>query len=269
MPIMPADVHAKLLRAVALWRELGSLNNEYLGGVEQRQDVVLLREQQAYRVRLQLDPAPPASMAVIFGEILQHLRSSLDYLARDLVIAHGASPRDGGPGSTQFPIHVQRPKNPLRILPAVAPEALRTVEALQPFHAEAPDGHPLARLQELNNHDKHRLLHLTSLSGSGQVVFVPEAASQVTITPEMPKHRIELLSGEPQLIRVRPEEMFKDARVTGMWSSTVVLGAPGTSWSEQLLLFGQRLIEHVGDVVVPALAPHLAPVTKGQDPESD
>src|SRR3712207_7882564 len=50
------------------------------------------------------------SLSVLLGDFLYNLRSSLDYLARQLVLAKGGTPKSG-PGGTQFPVLEKKGKN--------------------------------------------------------------------------------------------------------------------------------------------------------------
>lgn len=106
--------------------------------------------------------------SVIVGEILYNLRSALDHLAWQLVLADGKTPGR----STQFPIR-QTPFHPTekgllvptQLKPRIdSPEILKALESVQPYIG-VTDGEPadfqmspLWQLATLNNIDKHRLL---------------------------------------------------------------------------------------------------------------
>lgn len=106
----------------------------------------------------------PNSVAWLVGEVLYHLRASLDNLAWQLVLANG-----GTPGKhTEFPVFKDKgafkagARSRTR---GMSTTAKATIERLQPF-AEWPE-HPehttLWKIHDLNNIDKHRLPYLICL----------------------------------------------------------------------------------------------------------
>jgi len=96
-------------------------------------------------------------LATRVGEMAQHLRSALDYLSYQLVLANGETPTN----ATEFPILLEaqryRMDAPRRIR-GISAEAAAVIERLQPFNSPTPNRHALWVLQELNNADKHRQL---------------------------------------------------------------------------------------------------------------
>ena len=156
---------AKLDRARFLYRELATISRQYLFSLGPFEPKVMSDiEGSAYVVTITL-PQPPTVLALVLGDFLNNLRSSLDYVARQLVIAAGNSPIDGGPGSTQFPIHLAAKGVPTTISPGITEGARAILDRIQPYKAEphAVAKHPLALLSLLNNTDKHQLLNLTAL----------------------------------------------------------------------------------------------------------
>jgi hypothetical protein len=101
---------------------------------------------------------PLEDLSLIFSDILGNLRSTLDYLVWQLVLAGGRKPGR----QTGFPI-VKREKD-WRVqggsaLKGVGPEWVELIEAMQPFQRfDRPDLHPLAILEHVNNLSKHRFL---------------------------------------------------------------------------------------------------------------
>lgn len=99
--------------------------------------------------------APPPRIAVMTGEVLQHARSSLDYLLWALVLRNGNQPTK----DNQFPICSRRDAydNQLRRhrLDGISPGAMARIEGLQPFHQQDPQKATLQVLQNLNAWDKH------------------------------------------------------------------------------------------------------------------
>ena len=100
-------------------------------------------------------------ISVLVGEIVYHLRSSLDHLMWGLVTKKHAAP-DWKP---QFPIcykasDFEATRN--GIAKGITSKARALIEAVQPYHRTPPESHPLAILQTLNNTDKHSLLLVVS-----------------------------------------------------------------------------------------------------------
>jgi hypothetical protein len=102
---------------------------------------------------------PPPILALIIGDLVHNLRTALDYAAWQLVDCN-----DGRPGTqTQYPISLTQEDfedKGRRRLRGAAESAIRAVTLHQPFRIAAPKTHPLAVLSELDNRDKHRLLHV-------------------------------------------------------------------------------------------------------------
>ena len=111
----------------------------------------------------------PARIGLIAGDCIQAMRSSLDYLVWELVLAHGKIQ----PGTRNaFPIaltsEVYRKELKRGRLEGVHPEAIASIDALQPFllsDQSRRDGAQLAILEELANINKHRRVLLTGLGG--------------------------------------------------------------------------------------------------------
>lgn len=100
---------------------------------------------------------PPPELALLAGDVLQNTRAALDYLARALVLTSGGTPKEGA-GGTQFPILVAHPKREPTIAGCQSSELLEVVTGLQPYRSDRPERHPLARLNALNNANKHHTI---------------------------------------------------------------------------------------------------------------
>lgn len=130
-------------------------------------------------LELQL-PKPPIHISVIVGECLHNLRSALDYLVWQLVLAN---PPQEPTSRNMFPIcsspelfaeQLKRGR-----LNGVALQAQSAIKDLQPFgNAE----HPLSVLDSLNNRDKHRNLNLTLAVASDLDLFWTRNGEVVTRT---------------------------------------------------------------------------------------
>jgi len=115
---------------------------------------------------------PLEELALVFGDLISNLRTSLDYLVWQLVLAAGNRPGR----RTGFPV-VRRAKDwevqSRAALQGVAPAWVAEVEARQPYHRpERPALHPLAILEHVNNINKHRFLPVAALSAERLDVLI-------------------------------------------------------------------------------------------------
>lgn len=104
---------------------------------------------------------PPLRLSVLLGDLLHNLRSSLDHIAWQLVLANGGTPGRG----TSFPILLTK-KATLKIAGRISKQAAAVVEDLQPYNNKSgvPEIDPLHILGTLNNIDKHREINIAVLN---------------------------------------------------------------------------------------------------------
>lgn len=119
-----------------------------------------------YTFTVEIVAVPKREWAVLIGEVVHNLRSALDHA----VYAAAESPD----GKTAFPVITDPAKwdgrSVARKLRSVPPAAVEIVKRVQPFVAAAqhdPAEHPLALLERLWNHDKHRMLQTAVMAVSG------------------------------------------------------------------------------------------------------
>lgn len=114
--------------------------------------------------RVDIGTPPPPRIAVLCGDVLHNIRSSLDHLAWALVIQSGGQPQIPG---TRFPILKEGSRRPPTIEGGVPAAVSEILDVVQPYQA----GHqPLAQLAELSNIDKHRRLNVVAIS-LGQITI--------------------------------------------------------------------------------------------------
>lgn len=113
-----------------------------------------------YTLSVQIKREPPLLLSVLVGDLVHNLRSALDHLAWQLVLANGGTPTR----ATQFPIFTSDPASgdPLRkwtgSIEGMASPIGQAIRAIQPYHAgNRANLHSLAVLAALSNQDKHRL----------------------------------------------------------------------------------------------------------------
>lgn len=128
-----------------------------------------------YELRIKPNAIPPG-WSIIIGEILHDLRSALDHLVWQLTLANGYTPprrfsrRKTRWRFIEFPIYVngldfrsrlERRSNPLW---GISDPARAFIDDYQPLHGgKMATRDALWVLNELNNIDKHRTLHLTAM----------------------------------------------------------------------------------------------------------
>lgn len=104
----------------------------------------------------------PLRLSVLLGELLHNLRSGLDHVAWQLVLANGGTPNK----KTSFPVLVKRKNAPLQIVGGISTQAAALAGDLQPYNnaSGAPEEDPLHVLSTLNNIDKHREFNIAVLN---------------------------------------------------------------------------------------------------------
>lgn len=114
----------------------------------------------SYCLTIEVRHEPPLLLSVILGDLIHNLRSALDHLAWQLVLANNSEPTK----RTQFPIFTSDPVSgePLNKLTRNVKGMDKTVvdelRRIQPHTAgDRADHHSLAILAKLSNEDKHRL----------------------------------------------------------------------------------------------------------------
>jgi hypothetical protein len=101
--------------------------------------------------------ALPHLVTVVAGDVVHNLRSALDHVAWQLVLANGGTPVEPGRGrrATQFPILTHDPGT-LEVAGGVSPAALKIIHDAQPYACVDWRGRLLAALAHISNTDKHR-----------------------------------------------------------------------------------------------------------------
>ena len=119
-------------------------------------------------VRLEIPADTPIRISIIVADIINNLRSALDYIAWELAKLGCSTPDN----QCKFPILIDRPRGGLKSSPrlkGISIEAINEIELLQPYRRTYdPRSHPLWLLKILSNHDKHRSIitrntHVTGL----------------------------------------------------------------------------------------------------------
>jgi hypothetical protein len=122
----------------------------------------------------------PLRIPVLIGEIVHHLRSSLDHLITALVIKNGGTPTS----HHQFPICTSADEFKKSVdrgrIQDVSPSAAKIIESVQPYTNPTPTDTVLHAVKNLNNLDKHRLLIVTtSVASIGRQMTVGQEGSEL------------------------------------------------------------------------------------------
>lgn len=107
----------------------------------------------------------PARFGLIAGDFVQNLRSALDYLVWQLILANGKIPHETNTGFPvcKSPSAFDKAKD--RKLIGVPSEAITLIESLMPYpeRQQGPAPQPIQVLDELTNENKHRQVLLPAL----------------------------------------------------------------------------------------------------------
>jgi hypothetical protein len=160
---------AILYKVVRAHEHLQSLEAE-LNGYYKSHPAKVVRQDEGspdeYIARVITDEPIPAKLPVILGDFIQNLRSSLDYLVWELVIAakdtpgkHNMFPICSTPEAFQYATVKQRR------LASVPVDAVALIERLQPYNGGDFNKALLWIVDDLCNINKHRRIPLTRMHG--------------------------------------------------------------------------------------------------------
>ncbi len=129
-------------------------------------------------------PRPPVDFSVRVGEFVHNLRSGLDHLVWQLVIANGQTPSNGN----EFPIFRESAEYKRAIerrLKGVDQGAMARIESMQPFQKHGGTGSQLWTLRCLSNIDKHRHINMVVLYSEGAIAEIIDKPGQPHSSPMM------------------------------------------------------------------------------------
>jgi hypothetical protein len=164
-------------------------------------------EHQRHIIRVKLHDIP-TTICLIAGDAIYSMRAALDQTVWALASLKGT------PGRTQFPIaetwtsDIRRTF--LRQVDGVPDEAICEIQALQPYHrGNAFKSHPLWRLDEICNLDKHRRIPAYGTGLRGKVTGVDPADVIRETTDEC--HIVSVPLAMKDKIRFKPESTVEVA----------------------------------------------------------
>jgi hypothetical protein len=131
------------------------------------------RRRGVHLYRVDAEPVPDR-IAILAGDVLKDLRSSLDYVAWQLALARSDTP----PPTTAFPIFIDEKRyqrDKLRFVGGIDPSIYPEFDAVQPYHAgDDAANHPLWVLHRMANDDKHKVPHIVGSLPTGIGVNRPD-----------------------------------------------------------------------------------------------
>ena len=159
-------IHRKVKRAKHHIEELDRRIHEFFRGGPHPYPVIREEDTETGDLIFKLGKCIPIpdDFPAIIGDVLQNLRTALDHLAWQLVIANGNKPIDG---QTGFPIAETAKKYEAmldRKVQGMSQGAINRICAFKPYGGGNED---LWGLHELNNADKHRSLFVVGAAHTG------------------------------------------------------------------------------------------------------
>jgi hypothetical protein len=201
--------------------------------------------------------SPPLRLSAILGDCVHNMRSSLDHLAWQLVLANGQSPTR----QTAFPIFkndeaYQGPRAQ-RLVKGMRTEAIEIINELQPYYGgHDPLNHPLWFLHELDNADKHRTLNLTQgqmvLTGLRIITRVGDVAPS-SLSTSVVRH-----GGRIGSFRLADYSVDEYVKVEGHGPSLVTLQDNGPWAQDPVVVLAARTLEYIRGQVYPRFEPFFS-----------
>ncbi|CAN5513249.1 hypothetical protein BH24ACT22_BH24ACT22_14000 [soil metagenome] len=258
-------VRLKLNRAAEHLQQLDEENRVYLEG--KPYEVIHERDEERSRhvYRFRVRQPPPLRLSILMGDCLHNIRSGLDYLAWQLVLAEGGTPTI----KTSFPIFKDEGKfrefkggrkAPTGVVGGISEEAAAHIETLQPYNRTEgpPEGHALWVLHTLNNIDKHRHLNLTTLGTTNTQTTLTDAAGHPIFAIQLldqpagagPVEDGAEIAAFPILDDHEKKVQMQGAAFVALEEAQALAHSPISSVAEASL-------EFVRDTVIPAFEPYF------------
>lgn len=193
-------------------------------------------------------PEVPLWFSVVTGEIVHHMRSSLDHMVCALVTHNG-----GTPGRYhQFPICTTKEAFKQACsrdyIKGIGPTAKQIIKDVQPFTSATPDDTVLFVVSEYDNADKHRLLTvLTSIATVGEIIIGTDESVEI---PEGRK------SNTPNIVGFGDMGMRR-LSTDGVSVFSIKLAEPAPELTASAPLAPQLALERCGRVELAPLIPTL------------
>ena len=217
-----------------------------------------------YRVKVK--GQPPIESSAIIGDAIHNLRAALDNLVYALAVKKTGKEVPPFHDKIAFPIHDDlkfwRPNG--QKIGVIDPRAKTIIEGLQPYHRRKDaEKHPLAVLQELDNIDKHRFLHVVGMVvSSANVDFTkPVGGARIWLSSEPLKR--DAVIAKLDFSRANTNVLGGGAKQTVNVDMSFGVGVcfdePGVNKLDAIqVIVEEDLLAYVRDVVIAKLSPFLA-----------
>jgi hypothetical protein len=205
---------------------------------------------------------PPAAIRLLIGDCVHNLRSALDNLIYELLVArHGDPPPTKFVEYSEFPIFSQpmSAKARKRRIGGIAPVVRTIIEGLQPYNrGQKFASDPLWVLHELSRIDKHRLPLVVLMVPAafaffkGEPTGAPVGISKIEWNPRPIEDDAIIAWYEPD-----PNYPHKEIEVdlTHIFGIGFGQGSPASGWEITMTL--KRIYHHIIRKVVPPHRPFL------------
>ena len=199
---------------------------------------------------------PPPEISIICGEVIYQIRSTMDYLAFDLVKLNpsGITLPSEWEKKCCFPLLFKSPKVPAyncfdHILPGVSRAAFTFIESVQPYHSGAGVHNALRLIAQLSNVDKHRHLNITVPKVAVHIRMELQGEIKYDITRGGLKHTSQVVTDS--LIPENASQVSQSFSHYVTFDEPTVGDGPATLEVEHVL---EVCLEQVSSVIIPSFA---------------
>jgi hypothetical protein len=235
-------IHTKIERANLHLRELVVLRDRFM---QSRPYAILSKPdaQPGFQSYYVTDLCrPPEEIALIAGDVIHNLRTALDHLAYQLVIANGGVPTT----ATCFPIHDDAKSyndRHERQVRGMAQDAIDAIGEIKPYKG---GNDALWILHKLDIEDKHHALFVAIISLTQMVLTIPQAHWGPGQFPgfALPKHMQPLTDGD--IFLICEPKVFKDIELT----FDVGINQPAILETKPVVDLLTRLISVIDNIVI-------------------
>jgi hypothetical protein len=248
-----AGCYAKLARAEQLIQELDRVNRRFFRRNTPVAEIVRDPATGSQQVLATNVKMPPVAHSIIVGDVLHNLRSCLDHLVYQLILAHTGQ----GPmyRTYEFPIFVTDKKfedNVNRLLRDVSEDGVQRVRQVQPFTFARPTDTALYALNELSLIDKHRVPLLAVIRGRVSAMIAEDENTSILWAGGNHDDLVEdgsLLATFDS--RVSPETNLNAIAVFDMALVDGPHDLPATQFLSMISRVVAQVVDHVGGAIDP------------------
>jgi len=195
-------------------------------------------------------PPVSARFSVLAGEVIHHLRSCLDHLVWQLVVANGQQPTERNEfpicdTATRFAEACRRGK-----LRGVSASAQTRIESLQPYHSTKVEDNCLWVIHELDRIDKHRLLVVVlAVVGIGQKLGIGSNTGPLEIIGMSPPDKRTPTEDGVEVFRVSFGQYQRDVRVEPEFNMELAIDRVGAVTRPPLLQVLRGALDNLAAII--------------------